>query len=163
MQSAPGVRLTAPVSELEATLRADLTAAMRARDATTTATLRMALAAITTEGVSGREARELTDADVQRVLAREAKKRAEAAEAFRAAGRTDSADAELAEREVLARYLPEPLGDDELSALVADAVAETGAGSPKEMGRVMGVVTPRVAGRAEGSRVAAEVKRQLAG
>lgn len=122
----------------------------------------MVLTEISKEEVSGTSSRELDDAEIQRLLTREAKRRREAAEAFRDAGRTDQATAELAEGEVLAEYLPAQLDDAELTGLVAAAVAETGASGPGAMGQVMKVVTPKVAGRAEGARVAAEVRRQLA-
>lgn len=144
-------------------LQADLTAAMKARDELTTATLRMALTAVGTEQVAGKAARELTDEQVLQVLSREAKKRREAAEAFSAGGRPDSAERELAEQEVLAAYLPAQLSDDELAALARDAVRETGATGPQAMGAVMKAVAPRVAGRAEGGRVAAAVRAALAG
>ncbi|WP_375493929.1 GatB/YqeY domain-containing protein [uncultured Jatrophihabitans sp.] len=147
--------------ELKATLRADMNTALKAHDELTTATLRMALAAVTTEEVSGSTARELTDDEVQRVLAKEAKKRREAAEAFTGAGRSELADRELAEGEVLARYLPSQLDDDELAELVRAAVAESGASEPRQMGAVMKLVQPRVAGRADGKRVSTEVRRQL--
>jgi len=150
------------VNELKERLRADLTGAMRARDQVRLRTLRMALTAITNEEVAGSATRELSDDDVLKVLAREAKKRREAAEAFAAAGRAEQAEAERAEGEVLAGYLPAQLPDDELAGLVAAAVAETGAAGLPGMGKVMKAVTPRVAGRAEGARVAAEVRRQLA-
>jgi len=150
------------VNELKERLRADLTGAMRARDQVRLRTLRMALTAITNEEVAGSATRELSDDDVLKVLAREAKKRREAAEAFAAAGRAEQAEAERAEGEVLASYLPAQLSDDELAGLVAAAVAETGAAGLPGMGKVMKAVTPRVAGRAEGARVAAEVRRQLA-
>jgi hypothetical protein len=149
------------VAELKERLRADLKTAMRARDQVRLRTLRMALSSITTEEVAGATARELSDDEVLKVLTREAKKRREAAEAFGAAGRTEQAEAERAEGEVLADYLPAQLGDDELAALVDAAIAETGATGMKGMGQVMKAVTPQVAGRAEGSRVAAEVRRRL--
>jgi uncharacterized protein len=150
------------VNELKQRLRTDLNSAMRARDQVRLRTLRMALAAITNEEVSGAAARELSDDEVVKVLTREAKKRREAAEAFAAAGRAEQAAAERAEGEVLADYLPSQLTGEEVSQLVAAAIAETGAAGMPAMGKVMKVVTPRVAGRAEGSRVAAEVRRQLA-
>jgi uncharacterized protein len=151
------------MSELKERLRADLTASMRARDEVRTRTLRMVLTEISKEEVAGTSARQLQDAEVERVLAREAKRRREAADAFRDAGRADQASAELAEGEVLAAYLPAQLDDAELTRLVADAIAQTGAAGPGGMGQVMKAVTPVVAGRAEGARVAAEVRRQLAG
>jgi uncharacterized protein len=147
---------------LKEQLRADLTAAMKARDETRTRTLRMALTSVTNEEVSGNSARELTDDEVLKILGREARRRREAATAYADAGRDDQAAAERAEEGVLAAYLPAQLGDDELTALVAAAIAETGASGPPAMGQVMKAVTPKVAGRAEGSRVAAEVRSQLA-
>jgi uncharacterized protein len=150
------------MSELKSRIRADLTAAMKGRDELRTRTLRMALAEISKEEVAGASARELDDAEVERVLAREAKRRREAAEAFQGAGRADQAAAELAEGDVLAAYLPAQLDDAELSGLVATAIAATGASGPSAMGQVMKAVTPKIAGRAEGARVAAEVRRQLA-
>ena len=151
------------MAELKERLRADLNAAMRARDQVRLRTLRMALTSITNEEVAGAAARDLTDDEVVRVLTREARKRREAAEAFAAAGRDDQAAAERAEGEVLAGYLPAQLSDDELAALVAAAIAETGATGLPGMGLVMKTVTPRVAGRADGARVAAEVRRHLSG
>ncbi|UED85472.1 GatB/YqeY domain-containing protein [Streptomyces profundus] len=147
-------------------LRGDLTAAIKERDELRSATLRMALTAITTEEVSGKTARELSDDEVRKVLAREAKKRREAAEAFDKGGRADRADRERAEGEVLAEYLPKQLTDEELTSLVEEAVAEAraqGAEGPRAMGAVMKIVNPKVAGLAEGGRVAAAVKRTLAG
>jgi uncharacterized protein len=151
------------VAELKERLRADLNAAMRARDQVRLRTLRMALTSITNEEVAGATARDLTDDEVMRVLTREARKRREAAEAFSAAGRDDQAAAERAEGEVLAGYLPAQLSDDELAALVTAAIAETGATGLPGMGLVMKTVTPRVAGRADGARIAAEVRRRLSG
>ena len=150
------------MAELKDRIRADLTASMKGRDEVRTRTLRMVLTEISKEEVSGTSSRELDDAEIQRVLTREAKRRREAAEAFRDAGRTDQATAELAEGEVLAEYLPAQLDDAALTGLVAAAVAETGASGPGAMGQVMKAVSPKVAGRAEGARVAAEVRRQLA-
>lgn len=147
---------------LKEKLRADLSVAMKARDGVRTRTLRMALTALTNEEVAGKQQRELSDDEVVKVLQREAKKRREAAEAFEDAGRTDKAEAERAEGVILDEYLPAQLSDEELAALVADVIAETGATGPKAMGQVMKAVTPKVAGRADGRRVSAEVKRQLA-
>jgi uncharacterized protein YqeY len=149
------------MAELKERLRADLTVAMRARDQVRLRTLRMALTAITNEEVAGEESRQLSDEDVVKVLAREAKKRREAAEAFGSAGRADQAAAERAEGDVLAEYLPAQLGDDELARIVSEVIAETGASGMSAMGQVMKAVTPQVAGRAEGARVAAEVRRRL--
>ena len=149
------------MAELKEQLRADLNKAMRARDQVQMRTLRMALTSITNEEVAGTAARDLSDDEVLRVLTREAKKRREAAEAFSSAGRDEQAAAERAEGEVLARYLPAQLGDEELAALVAAAIAQTGAAGPAGIGQVMKAVTPQVAGQADGARVAAEVRRQL--
>jgi uncharacterized protein YqeY len=127
------------------------------------ATLRMVLTAVTNEEVAGKTARELSDDEVVKVVAREAKKRREAAEAFDGAGRSELADRERAEGEVLDEYLPQQLSDEELADLVRAAIGEAGATGPQQMGQVMKVVQPRIAGRAEGGRVAAEVRRQLGG
>lgn len=156
------------MAELKDKLRADLSAAMKERDTVVTGVLRMALAAIGKEEVAGKQARELTDDEVQRVLSKEAKKRDEAAEAFRGAGREEQAQAEEAEAEVLRRYLPKPLGDDELAQLVKEAVGEVEAElgerpGMKQMGQVMKTANAKVAGRAEGGKVAALVKAELAG
>jgi uncharacterized protein len=146
---------------LKERLRADLNDAMRARDQVRLRTIRMALSSITNEEVSGHSARELSDDEVVKVLTREAKKRREAAEAFEAAGRASQAAAERAEGDVLAGYLPRQLTDAEVAALVGAVIAETGAVGMTAMGKVMKAVTPQVAGRADGTRVAAEVRRQL--
>lgn len=149
---------------LKERLHSDLTDGMRARDELTTATLRMALTAITNEEVSGSTARELSDDEVVTVLQREAKKRREAAEAYDGADRPELAARERAELGVLDGYLPAAMADDDLSAIVTAAVAEAqaaGAEGPRAMGAVMKLVTPQVTGRAEGGRVAAEVRRQL--
>jgi uncharacterized protein YqeY len=150
------------MSELKARIRTDLTASMKDRDEVRTRTLRMVLTEISKEEVSGASAHELTDSDIEKVLAREAKRRREAAEAFQGAGRDDQAAAERAEGEVLSSYLPKQLDDAELAELVSAAITETGASGPAAMGQVMKAVNPKIAGRAEGSRVAAEVRRQLA-
>ncbi|WP_419996269.1 GatB/YqeY domain-containing protein [Streptomyces boninensis] len=153
------------MTTLKDRLQDDLTAAIKGRDELRSSTLRMTLAAITKEEVAGKEARQLSDDEVQKVITREAKKRREAAEAFDKGGRAESAERERAEHGVLDEYLPKQLSDDELNALVADAVAEAkaaGAEGPRAMGQVMKIVNPKVAGRAEGGRVAAAVKRELA-
>src|SRR5215831_11319441 len=149
------------MAELKDRLRSDLNDAMRARDQVRMRTLRLALTSITNEEVAGASARDLSDDEIIKVLTREARKRREAAEAFGAAGRTEQAAAERAEGDVLAAYLPAQLSDDELAELVAAAIAETGATGMKSMGQVMKTLTPRVSGRADGARVAAEVRRQL--
>ena len=156
------------MAELKAKLRTDLTAAMKGRQTTVVATLRMALAAVTTEEVGGKVARELSDDEVLKVLTREVKKRNEAAEAFAGAGRKEQAEAEMAEAEVLKSYLPAQLSDDELADIVAQAVAEVAAQAgeqpgQKQMGQVMKAANAKVAGRAEGGRVAAIVKAKLLG
>jgi uncharacterized protein YqeY len=142
-------------------LHGEMVAAMKARDELRTATLRMVLTAVSTEEVAGKSARTLSDDDVVKVVSREAKKRRESAEAFDAAGRTELADRERAEHAILDAYLPPQLSDDELAGLVSDALAHTAASGPQAMGQVMKAVQPVVAGRAEGGRVAAEVRRQL--
>jgi uncharacterized protein YqeY len=151
------------MSELKDRLQNDLTTAMKARDELRTATLRMVLTAVKNEEVSGGAARELDDDGVLKVLAREGKKRREAAEAYVGAGRQELADREVAEGGVIDTYLPAAMPDAELDALVAAAVTEAGATTPQQMGAVMRILTPRVAGRAEGGRVAAAVKRALTG
>jgi uncharacterized protein YqeY len=151
------------MSDLKDRLRADLTTAIKARDEVRSSTLRMVLTAITNAEVAGKEARELSDEDVLTVLTSENKKRREAAEAFEDAGRTEQAAKERAELEVLAQYLPEQLTDEEIVALVSEAVESTGAGQDgiRAMGRVMGALQAKVKGRADGAVVAAEVRRQL--
>ena len=151
------------MAELKERLRTDLNSAIRARDQVRMRTLRLALTSITNEEVAGNSARDLTDDEVLKLLAREAKRRREAAEAFAKAGREDQAAAERAEDEVLAEYLPKQLDDAEVAAIVAEVISETGASGMSAMGQVMKAVTPRVAGRAEGGRVAAEVRRALSG
>jgi uncharacterized protein YqeY len=149
------------MSALKDRLNADLTAAMKARDELVTATLRMALTAVRTEEVAGKTARELSDQEVLAVLTKEAKKRREAAEAFTGAGRGELADRELEEAAVLDRYLPTQLTDAELTDLVAAAIASTGAAGPRAIGVVMKELSGATAGRADGGRVSAEVRRQL--
>lgn len=136
---------------------------MRQRDQVRVRTIRMALTAITNEEVSGSAARDLSNDEIVKVLTREAKKRREAADAFDGAGREDQAAAERAEGEVLATYLPAQLSDEELTKIIDDAITSTGASEVRAMGQVMKVVTPQIAGRADGSRVAAEVRRRLSG
>ena len=152
------------MSQLKDRLRSDLTSAMKGRDELRSATLRMVLTAVTNAEVAGKQARELSDDDVIGVLTSEGKKRREAAEAFAAAGRGDSAERERAEAAVIAEYLPAQLGAEEIAALVAEAVARTGAAEEgmRAMGKVMGVLQPQVRGRADGGALAAEVRRQLA-
>lgn len=154
------------MATLKSKLQDDLNAAIKERDELRSSTLRLTLAAITKEEVAGKEKRELTDAEVLKVISYEAKKRREAAEAFAQGGRTESAEREKAEGEVLTAYLPQPLTDDELQAIVVQAIEEAraaGAEGPRAMGAVMKIVSPKVAGRAEGGQVAAVVKKLLAG
>ena len=147
---------------IKETLKNDLTEAIRSSDKLVSGTIRMVLTAITNEEVSGKEARVLTDDEVITVLSREAKKRREASEEFAKAGRTDKAAEEKAEGEVIARYLPAQLSEDEIKALIAAAVASTGAAGPADMGKVMGAIKPQIAGKADGSLVSSLVKAALA-
>lgn len=154
------------MSELKNKIRADLTTAMKAREKERTGTLRMLLAAIQTEETSGSK-HELTDEDVLKVIAREIKKRRESAEVYAEAGRSELADAETNEANILAEYQPQQLDDDELAALVAEAVAqvkaELGEDVPmKQMGQVMKLATAQAAGRADGKRLSTAVRAALA-
>jgi uncharacterized protein YqeY len=146
---------------IKETLQADLTEAIRGRNEIVSGTIRMVLTAITNEEVSGKEARVLTDAEIITVLSREAKKRREAAEAFGDAGRTDKAALEKAEGEVIAKYLPEQMSEDEIKKLIDAAIAQTGASGPADMGKVMGVIKSQVAGKADGGTVSGLVKAAL--
>ncbi|MHA6798019.1 GatB/YqeY domain-containing protein [Bounagaea algeriensis] len=156
------------MAHLKEQLRADLSAAMKQRDTATTGVLRMALSAVGNEEVSGKQARELSDEEVQRVLSKEAKKRDESATAFDEAGRAEQAASERAEAEVLRRYLPRAMSEEELEQLVQQTVDEVAAElgeapGMKQMGQVMKAVNAKVAGRAEGAQVAALVKSRLGG
>jgi uncharacterized protein YqeY len=153
------------MTTLKSKLQEDLTVAIKERDELRSSTLRLTLSAITKEEVAGTSARQLSDDEVLKVITREAKKRREAADAFAQGGRAEQSEREKAEGEVLSGYLPKQLPDDELEMIVADAIAEAkgaGAEGPRAMGQVMKIVNPKVAGRAEGGRVAAAVKRLLA-
>ena len=152
-------------STLKERLRLDLTAAIRDRDKIRSGTIRMVLTAITEAEVAGPEAVELSDRQVLDVVIREAKKRREAEAAYANAGRAELAEKERAESDVLADYLPQQLTQAEIAAVVADAIASTGAAELglKGVGKVMAQVTPQTKGKADGSAVAAEVKRQLSG
>jgi uncharacterized protein len=123
----------------------------------------MALASIKEAAVSGKEARDLDDEEIMKVLAKQVKRREEAAEAFRSADRPDRADRELAERDVLAVYLPAALSAEELEALVTEVLAEGGFSGMTAMGPAMKAVTAKVAGRADGKIVSAMVRERLAG
>lgn len=146
---------------LKERLQGDLTEAIRGRDEITSSTIRMVLTAITNEEVSGKSARELIDAEIVTVLSREAKKRREAAEAFDLGDRPEKAALERSEGEVIAKYLPVQLSDAELQQMIKDAIAETGAAGPAGMGLVMKVLSPKIAGKADGGVVSAAVKTAL--
>ena len=147
---------------LKEKLQSDLTEAIRSRNELVSGTIRMVLSAITNEEVSGKEARTLSDDEIITVLSREAKKRREAADAFAEAGRADKAEAEKAEGAVISAYLPAQLSDEELNALIADAIAKSGAAGPADMGKVMGILKPQIAGKADGAKVSGAVKAALA-
>ncbi len=148
---------------LKEKLQNDLTSAMRSRDEVKSSTIRMVLTAIKNEEVSGKEARDLTDAEIITVPSREAKKRREAAEAFEQAGAADRAAAEKAEGVVIAEYLPKQLSESEIKELIAAAIAETGAAGPAQMGLVMKSLQPKIAGKADGGLVSGLVKAALSG
>ncbi|MGD7788871.1 GatB/YqeY domain-containing protein [Propionibacteriaceae bacterium Y1700] len=152
-------------SQLKQQLRTDMTAAMKARDEVRVRTIRMVIAAISEAEVAGKEATELTDGQVLDVVVKETKKRREAEREFDNAGRPELAEKERQEAAVLADYLPAQLSEEEIATIVSDAIASTESAGQgmRAMGKVMGVVTPATKGRADGSAVAAEVKRQLAG
>jgi uncharacterized protein len=146
---------------LKEKLQSDLTDAIRTRTEVKSGTIRMLLAAITTEEVSGKAARVLKDDEIITVLSREAKKRREAVEAYVAAKRDDLADKERAEGEVIAQYLPAQLTEDEIKKMIKDAITETGAAGPAGMGLVMKVLSPKIAGKADGGVVSGLVKAAL--
>ncbi|MEV5961670.1 GatB/YqeY domain-containing protein [Kribbella sp. NPDC051952] len=150
-------------SGMKQRLHDDMTAALKARDEIRKSTLRMALTAVTKAEVAGKEARELSDAEILDVLGSEAKKRRESVTAYRDAGRAELADKEQAEADILAEYLPEQLSQEEIVALVTETIAATGAAElgPRGIGKVMGALQPKVKGKADGGVVSTEVKRQL--
>ena len=148
---------------LKEKLQNDLTEAMRARDEVRSSTIRMVLTAIKNEEVSGKEARDLSDAEVITVLSREAKKRREAAEAFEQAGAADRAANEKAEGVIIAEYLPAQLSESEIKEIIAAAITESGATGPQQMGQVMKLIQPKIAGRADGGIVSSLVKAALSG
>ncbi|MDH6119303.1 GatB/YqeY domain-containing protein [Kitasatospora sp. GAS204B] len=150
------------MTTLKERLREDLTAAIKARDELRSSTIRLTLTAVNRAEVAGKEKRELSDAEVVQVVQGEAKKRRDAATAFADAGRPEAAERERAEGALLAEYLPQQLSDEQLAAVVAEAVAESGASGPQAMGAVMKIVRPKVAGLAEGGRVVEAVKAALA-
>jgi uncharacterized protein YqeY len=141
-------------------LEAAMRDAMRARDEQRTQTLRMAMAAAHNLKIERR--RDLTDDEVVDVLTRQVKQRRESIEMYRAGGRDDRAAAEAAEAAILAEFLPEQLDETQIEALARDAIAETGAASPADLGRVMGRLSPQTRGRADG-RLVSEVVRRLLG
>lgn len=146
---------------LKDTLQTDLTASMRAKDTVRTQTLRMALAAIRTSEVSGDAKHELTDDEVLGCITKEAKKRRESASAYDDAGRPELAEAERTELSVLEQYLPAQLSEEELDSMIKDAIETTGATGMQGMGQVMKVLQPQINGRADGSKVAADVRAAL--
>ena len=148
---------------LKETLKSDLTEAIRSSDKVVSGTIRMVLTAITNEEVSGKEARVLTEDEIITVLSREAKKRREAAEEFAKANRPDKSAEEKAEGEVIARYLPAQLSEDDVKKMIESAIASTGAAGPGDMGKVMGAIKGQIAGKADGSLVSSLVKAALAG
>lgn len=141
-------------------VQADAASALRAGDRERAAALRLVVSELQK---ATKEAGGADDADEVAVLRREHKRRLEAAEVYADAGRADLVEAERSEARLIEAYLPAELSDSELEALVGDAVAESGASSPKEMGRVMSIVMPRVEGRADGRRVSAAVREKLQG
>ena len=154
------------MAALKDRLRADLTESMKNQDKLRTATLRMMLAAVQTEEVSGKQARELTDDDVIKVLARESKKRGEAAEIYTQNGRGELAAAEHAEARIIDEYLPTPLNDAEVADVVDTAIAQVAEQlgerpSAKHLGLVMKAATAIAAGKADGSRLSAAVRERL--
>ncbi|MBW8172161.1 GatB/YqeY domain-containing protein [Ornithinimicrobium sp. Arc0846-15] len=153
--------MTDSTSSLKGTLQSDLHDSMRAKDKVRSGTLRMALTAVTNAEVAGKEHVDLTDDDVLKVIAKEAKKRKESAAAYHDANRPELASVEEAELEILEAYLPAQLDDAALEEMAKAAVAETGATGMAQMGAVMKVVQPQVAGRADGGRVAAAVRKAL--
>ncbi|TMK22063.1 MAG: GatB/YqeY domain-containing protein [Actinobacteria bacterium] len=137
----------------------DMRDAMKARDSARVATLRLLMAAIT--NVEKEKIHQLDDDEVLEVIAREAKRRRESIEAFDKGGRPDLVEKETAELRVLETYLPERLSDEELATLVDQAIAETGASQPKQMGEVMKALMPKLRGRADGAQVSALVRSRL--
>ena len=148
---------------LKERLQGDLTEAIRSRDELRSGTIRMVLTAITNEEVSGKSARVLVDTEIITVLSREAKKRREAADAFRDAGHADRSERETSEGKIITEYLPEQLSEDDVKNIISDAITETGAAGPAGMGLVMKAIQPKVAGKADGGVVSGLVKAALTG
>jgi uncharacterized protein len=154
------------MAELKDRLRADLTTAMKSQDRLRTATLRLLLAAIQTEEVAGKEARQLSDDEVLKVLSREARKRAESAEIYTQNGRGELAAEEHAEARIIDEYLPTPLTEAELADVADTAIAQVAEDigerpSMRQMGQVMKAATAIAAGKADGARLSAAVKARL--
>jgi len=154
------------MAELKSRLRSELTEAMKSQDKLRTATLRMLLAAIQTEEVSGKQAKELSDDEVLKVLAREARKRAEAAEIYTQNGRGELAATEHAEARIIDEYLPTPLTDSEVADVVDTAIAQVAEQigerpGMKQMGQVMKAANVIAEGKADGARLSAAVKGRL--
>ncbi len=149
------------MSELKDTIRADLKEAMKAKEKERTGTIRMLLAAIQTAETEGTK-HEVDDEEIQKIIAREIKKRRESADIYSTNGREELAASELAEAEILEGYQPKQLTDGELSSLVDDILAELDAHSMQQMGQVMKAATARVAGRADGKRISDAVRARLA-
>ena len=144
-------------------IQSDLTAAMKARDAETVGTLRMVIAAVRNQRVAAGQSGDITDEQTLELLSREAKKRTEAAEAYDAADRAELADKERRELAIIRRYLPEQLDEDTVRGFVDEAIAETGASGPGDLGRVMSAVMPKMKGRADGKLINALVRERLTG
>ncbi|HEX9722523.1 MAG TPA: GatB/YqeY domain-containing protein [Candidatus Paceibacterota bacterium] len=150
-------------------IKTDLKEAMKARDAIKTGALRMLLAALTNKEKekgpfdSAQGKQELSDEEIQQVIVTEAKKRKEAAEAFEKGGKPEMAEQEKRELEFLQAYLPEQMGEEEIRKLVREAIAQTGAASPQDMGKVMAALMPQTKGKADGSLVSQIVKQSLTG
>lgn len=151
------------MSSLKTQLETDLKAALKSRDELVLNTLRMVMTAVRTVEVSGDSMRELTDDEVLKVIAKQAKQRRESAEAFEAGGRSDQAARERAEEAVLAGYLPEQLSQEEIAVIVDQVLTEGDFTQPKQMGQAMKAVQARIAGRADGKLVASLVKSRLVG
>jgi len=148
------------MSALKDQIRADLKEAMKAKEKERTGTIRMLLAAIQTAETEGSK-HEVDDAEIQKIIAREIKKRRESADIYTTNGREDLAETELAEASILEVYQPKQLDDDELAKLIDEAIAETGAESMAQMGQVMKAATAKAEGRADGKRLSEAVKARL--
>lgn len=148
------------MSALKDQIRADLKEAMKAKEKDRTGTIRMLLAAIQTAETEGSK-HEVDDAEIQKIIAREIKKRRESAEIYTTNGREDLAETELTEAKVLEAYQPKQLDDAELAQLIDEAIAETGADSMAQMGQVMKAATAKAEGRADGKRISEAVKSRL--